>query len=98
MANGTTAAFAIEHGQVRLVEVDPCPAECVGIHAALQGTRHEALEPSLPGVTERFGEGEKEDATGWIGGRWPHNRNRCRTRPEVVRPKGTGRCAIALRD
>jgi len=27
------------------VAVDHCSATCVGIHAALQGTRHEALEP-----------------------------------------------------
>lgn len=41
-----TAAFTVEHGQVAVfVAVDHCSAECVGIHAALHGTRHEALEP-----------------------------------------------------
>ena len=45
-----TAAFTLEHGQVAVfIAVDHCSAECVGIHAALSGTRHEALEPiSLP--------------------------------------------------
>jgi hypothetical protein len=41
-----TAAFTVEHGQVAVfVAVDHCSAECIGIHAALHGTRHEALEP-----------------------------------------------------
>ena len=51
-----TAAFTLEHGQVAVfVAVDHCSAECVGIHAALRGTRHEALEPIRQGVVERFG-------------------------------------------
>ncbi len=60
-----TAAFTVEHGQVAVfVAVDHCSAECVGIHAALHGTRHEALEPVRQGVTERFGGVEKEAAAG----------------------------------
>lgn len=38
-----TATFTVEHGQVAVfVAVDHCSAECIGIHAALHGTRHEA--------------------------------------------------------
>ena len=51
-----TTAFTAEHGQVAVfVAVDHCSAECVGLHAALRGTRHEALEPVRQGVVERFG-------------------------------------------
>jgi DNA-binding CsgD family transcriptional regulator len=32
-----------------------CSAECIGIHAALHGTRFEALEPVRQGVKGRFG-------------------------------------------
>jgi len=60
-----TAAFALEHGQVAVfVAIDHCSAECVGIHAALQGTRHEALEPVRQGVAERFGSVERDAARG----------------------------------
>lgn len=51
-----TAAITTRHGQVAVfVAVDHCSAECVGIHAALRGTRFEALEPVRQGVKERFG-------------------------------------------
>jgi putative transposase len=51
-----TAAVTTEHGQVAVfVAVDHASAECVGIHAALRGTRHEALEPIRQGVRERLG-------------------------------------------
>ena len=51
-----TATVTTEHGQVAVfVAVDHCSAECIGIHAALRGTRHEALEPIRQGVVERFG-------------------------------------------
>lgn len=51
-----TATITTQHGQVAVfVAVDHCSAECVGIHAALHGTRHEALEPVRQGVTARFG-------------------------------------------
>jgi len=60
-----TAAFTVEHGQVAVfVAVDHCSAECVGIHAALHGTRHEALEPIRQGVTERLSGVEKGAASG----------------------------------
>lgn len=51
-----TAAVTTRHGQVAVfVAVDHCSAECVGIHAALNGTRFEALEPVRQGVKARFG-------------------------------------------
>jgi putative transposase len=60
-----TAAFTVEHGHVAVfVAIDHCSAECVGIHAALHGTRHEALEPIRQGVTEHFGGVEKDAASG----------------------------------
>jgi putative transposase len=65
MANDMTAGFTVEQGQVAVfVAVDHCSAECVGIHAALHGTRHEALEPVRQGVAERFGNVEKDAARG----------------------------------
>ena len=46
-----TATVTVQHGQVAVfVAIDHCSAECVGIHAALTGTRHEALEPVRQGV------------------------------------------------
>ncbi len=60
-----TTAYTTEHGQVAVfVAVDHCSAECVGLHAALRGTRHEALEPVRQGVVERFGAVEKDMAQG----------------------------------
>ena len=60
-----TAAFTVEHGQVAVfVAVDHCSAECVGIHAALHGTRHEALEPVRQGVVDRFSGMAADAATG----------------------------------
>jgi putative transposase len=51
-----TAAFTIEQGQVAVfVAVDHASAECVGLHAALRGTRFEALEPVRQSVVEHFG-------------------------------------------
>lgn len=46
------------------VAVDHLSAECVGIHAAMHGTRHEALEPIRQGVAARFGGVEKKAAAG----------------------------------
>jgi putative transposase len=54
-----------------VIVVDHCSAECVGIHAALHGTRHEALEPVRQGVAERFGGVEKDAARG-LGIRHDH--------------------------
>ena len=60
-----TAAFTTEHGQVAVfVAIDHCSAECVGLHAALRGTRHEALEPVRQGVLERFGAIARDAAKG----------------------------------
>jgi transposase InsO family protein len=60
-----TTAFTSEHGQVAVfVAVDHCSAECVGLHAALRGTRHEALEPVRQGVAERFGPMAQDVAQG----------------------------------
>ena len=65
MANDMTATITVEQGQVAVfVAVDHCSAECVGIHAALHGTRHEALEPIRQGVAERLGGVEKAVASG----------------------------------
>ena len=67
-----TATITVEHGQVAVfIAVDHCSAECVGIHAALHGTRHEALEPVRQGVAERFGGVEKDAAAG-LGIRHDH--------------------------
>ena len=64
MASDMTTAYTTEHGQIAVfVAVDHCSAECVGLHAALRGTRHEALEPVRQGVVERFGAVEKDAAT-----------------------------------
>jgi transposase InsO family protein len=60
-----TATVTVQHGQVAVfVAVDHCSAECVGIHAALNGTRHEALEPVRQGVRARFGAIGKDVAAG----------------------------------
>jgi transposase InsO family protein len=51
-----TATYTHEDGQVAIfIAVDHCSAECVGIHAAKQGTRFEALEPIRQGVRTAFG-------------------------------------------
>ena len=52
-------------GQVAVfVAVDHCSAECVGIHAARQATRFEALEPIRQGVRRNFGAFGKDIAQG----------------------------------
>jgi putative transposase len=54
-----------EEGQVAIfIAVDHCSAECVGLHAAKQGTRFEALEPIRQGVRTHFGGFGKEVAHG----------------------------------
>jgi putative transposase len=51
-----TATYTREDGQVAIfIAVDHDSAECVGIHAAKQGTRFEALEPIRQGVCTSFG-------------------------------------------
>ena len=67
-----TAAVTTEHGQVAVfVAVDHRSAECVGVHAARRGTRHEALEPIRQGVVERFG-GVTEDVAQGLSVRHDH--------------------------
>jgi transposase InsO family protein len=46
------------------VAIDHCSADCVGIHAALQATRFEALEPIRQGVRRCFGGFAKDVAHG----------------------------------
>jgi putative transposase len=51
-----TATYTREEGQVAIfIAVDHCSAEGVGMHAAKQGTRFEALEPIRQGVRTHFG-------------------------------------------
>lgn len=51
-----TTAITREGGQgAMFIAVDQCSAECVGIHAAKQGTRFEALEPIRQGVRTHVG-------------------------------------------
>ena len=51
-----TATYTRQEGQVAIfIAVDHYSAECVGIHAAKQGTRFEALEPIRQGVRTAFG-------------------------------------------
>lgn len=67
-----TAAFTLEHGQVAVfIAVDHCSAECVGIHAALRGTRHEALEPIRKAAAERLG-GVARDVARGLAIRYDH--------------------------
>jgi putative transposase len=51
-----TTTVTRQEGQVAIfIAVDHCSAECVGIHAAKQGTRFEALEPIRQGIRTSFG-------------------------------------------
>ena len=60
-----TATFTHQEGQVAIfIAVEHCSAECVGIHAAKQGTRFEALEPIRQGVRTHFGAFEQGIAHG----------------------------------
>ena len=81
-----TAAFTVKHGQVAVfIAVDHCSAECIGIHAALHGTRHEALEPIRQGVAECFG--------GWD--RLVVDGGSTRTAPTRARPRRSARAAAS---
>jgi putative transposase len=67
-ATGTLTA----QGQATIfLLIDHCTAECLGIHAALRGTRFEALEPLRQAVRARFGKFEADVGTG-IGLRHDH--------------------------
>jgi transposase InsO family protein len=60
-----TQTLTIEQGTATIFAVvDHCTAECIGIHAALRGTRFEALEPMRQGVREHFGSYEAGAARG----------------------------------
>ena len=60
-----TQTATIEDGAVTVfAAIDHCTAECVGIHAAVRGTRFEALEPLRQGVREHFGRYEAGAAAG----------------------------------
>ena len=49
-------AVATGEGQAAVfIAVDHCSAECVGIHASAQATRHEALKPIRQAVRRSFG-------------------------------------------
>ena len=62
-----TATFTRQEGQVAIfITVDHCSAECVGIHAAKQGTRFEALEPIRQGVHTAFGAFGQDIAQGLL--------------------------------
>ena len=60
-----TATYTRQEGQVAIfITVDHYSAECVGIHAALHGTRFEALEPIRQGVRTYFGAFAQDAAHG----------------------------------
>jgi hypothetical protein len=62
-----TTTYTHEDGQVAIfIAVDHCSAECVGIHAATQGTRFEALEPLRPGVCTYCGVFGQDSAQGLV--------------------------------
>jgi putative transposase len=62
-----TTTVTREDGPVAIfIAVDHCSAECVGIHAATQSTRFEALEPIRQGVRTHVGAFGKDVAHGVI--------------------------------
>ena len=62
-----TATFTRQEGQVAIcIAVDHYSAACVGIHAAKQGTRFEALEPIRQGVCTYFGAFGQDIAQGLV--------------------------------
>jgi transposase InsO family protein len=59
-----TSTLTAEGQASIFVAVDHCSTECVGIHAARQATRFEALEPIRQGVRACFGAFAEGIATG----------------------------------
>lgn len=60
-----TQTVTLEEGTATIFGVvDHCTAECIGIHASLNGNRFEALEPIRQGVKEHLGSYEKGVAQG----------------------------------
>lgn len=86
-----TAVFAPEEGQVAaFVAVDRCSATCIGIHAALRGARHEALEQVRQGVAEHFG-GVGKDAAQGLAIRHDHGgQHRSRDFQKAIAWRGAG--------
>ena len=82
-----TTTLTAEHGQVAVfavfVAIDHGSAECVGLHAAPRGTRHEAPEPVRQGVAERSRGVEKDAAQG--------RRHPPRSRQPVHVPRASGK-------
>jgi transposase InsO family protein len=51
-----TAVLTRRHGNIWVfLAIDHCTSECVGLHAAIRGSRLEALEPIRQGVRQQFG-------------------------------------------
>src|SRR3712207_9071927 len=71
-----TTTWTGEGQAVVFVAIDHCSADCVGIHAALQANRFEALEPIRQGVRRCFG----GFAKGIAAGRAEIGRASCRER------------------
>ncbi|MGH7759477.1 MAG: IS3 family transposase [Candidatus Dormibacteria bacterium] len=65
---GTDATSTLTgEGQATIfIAVDHCTQECIGIHAALRGTRFEALEPIRQGIRERYGVYQEKMAQGLL--------------------------------
>jgi transposase InsO family protein len=62
-----TATYTRQEGQVAVfIAVDHDSAECMGIHAATQGTRFDALEPLRQGVRTAFGAFGQDIAQGLV--------------------------------
>jgi transposase InsO family protein len=59
-----TSVLTTEGQATVFIGVDHCTQECIGTHAAIRGTRFEALEPIRQGVRERFGSYRQEVAAG----------------------------------
>jgi len=59
-----TTAWTGEGQAAVFIAIDHCGADCVGIHAALQANRFEALEPIRQGVRRCFGAFGKDVARG----------------------------------
>ena len=60
-----TSTTTIEDGNATIfAAIDHCTGECVGIHAAVIGTRFEAMEPLRQGVRASFGGYDKGIAAG----------------------------------
>lgn len=62
-----TATWTLKQGQVTVfAAVDHFTGECLGIHAAKYGSRHEALEPIRQAVKRVYGEYDANVATGLL--------------------------------